>query len=408
MIVKKNFLIFIISLVFLRFVLLFPFRLCAYSRFLNPLPILFVCVLVFTHFKKIKIDRIKIMFLILNFLVIFITAVQISSNISFWLVLLPRLSSVLYVMVFPLALLLLDWKSEDYLFVIRKLCYVMIWVGGSVAIINSILIYGFKISTFTIICWGFPIDLVKSYGSSYKFDGQIRMLGFLFNLEHSQLAVASATVFLLSEYLLNKKSCHKNLFITVIFGMITFPFYSSIIVNIVGYSTLLLCIYLFSQRRTKIITTIFFPFILTLSMYVNHISWGKLDYYLRKWQYFVSLFIPNFSGCYTKNFFWAPFRDAGYNGMCSFSEIHSLSYIPEFGLIPMLPWLLVLFSPLYFFSQYKKLPRSVLPSLLMMICYLGGAIHYSGVENWGNNYVFLLGLLSILTISLNKKKLSDQ
>lgn len=397
---RKKFWLFVtLALVFLRFTLLFPFRQCMYSRFLNPLPLLLLGLFLLHHFWQKGLpqwNRFKIILLGVNLFVVLTVFIQMATGISLWYVLIPRLSSILYVFFFPLALVLMNFKTQDCLQLIRKLSFVVIWVGGMIALVSSILIYGLGVSPYAIMQWGFPQDLAALYGSSYKFDGHIRMLGLLFNLEHSEIAVAATTVFLLAQELASQKRSKKFVCATIIFGALTFPLYSSITACLVGAGSIMLTIFFLAPKKWKLYASLIMPFFILFFFYLNPDVWGKLEHYVKRWFLFVPQFVPNIRGCFTTNFLWAPFRDAGYNLHCSFKEIHSLSYIPEFGLIPVLPWFVLLFSPLAFLWRWKKIPRAHLPALFMMICYLGGAIHYSGVENWGNNYLFILAALVLL------------
>ena len=86
--------------------------------------------------------------------------------------------------------------------------------------------------------------------------------------------------------------------------------------------------------------------------------------------------------------------------LCANNEIHLLSGTMNYGLIPDLPRLLILFIPVILFAlvfkykRYKQYPLAIFGFILLL-----GSFHYPTITNWPNVFIYQIIVISNFTDS---------
>lgn len=117
---------------------------------------------------------------------------------------------------------------------------------------------------------------------------------------------------------------------------------------------------------------------------------------------FVSYFFPHhdeingavrewpmhFSGCSSLELLTGLPHAATLSPDCNPGEFHGFCMIFQTGLLSMLPWFVFLLSPVVLFVMRKEIRKNSIPLMAGVFAFLFPLLHYSGVEMWGNNYLY--------------------
>jgi len=75
---------------------------------------------------------------------------------------------------------------------------------------------------------------------------------------------------------------------------------------------------------------------------------------------------------------------------CSANEFHFFHPLFSYGIITYLGWIVLVFSPLVLLPSVLKKGREFFPEIFLCLAFIGSIVHYSGVEAWGNNYLYMI------------------
>jgi len=115
--------------------------------------------------------------------------------------------------------------------------------------------------------------------------------------------------------------------------------------------------------------------------------------------------LSDFSGCKASSlYFGIPHESV--TGHCNPGEFHALTFVVENGLLVCLPWIFFFFIPFFLVLRRKWHLDANVPLFVASFSFMFPALHYSGVEMWGNNYLFemIVALLLKRTIGRSSKK----
>lgn len=117
-----------------------------------------------------------------------------------------------------------------------------------------------------------------------------------------------------------------------------------------------------------------------------------------------SLYMPSLSNCQPLKVITGVSGDmsSGLNRACHPGEFHFLFFALNFGMMTTLGWYVMFFSPLYIFIKVGK-KACHWPEFFYYLAFLLPVSHYSGVEIWGNNYLFGIVFVLILRKYHNPK-----
>lgn len=96
----------------------------------------------------------------------------------------------------------------------------------------------------------------------------------------------------------------------------------------------------------------------------------------------------------------------GINSSCNSNEVHSLFYLYKFGILPTLGWYFSFLMSCYYFVKFK-LTRIDNRLLYFNLVFVMNALHYSGAESWGINFIFVT-ILYLAHIKLQADEQAEQ
>jgi len=391
-----------IGIVLFRFIITGVTHSYSYSRLLIPLPLLvavFLCVRIYFPLNRKhlpgKIEKIILVSILLTS--IYWSSIFIKSNAIEYSVLLEALSTE-FLMFFLLYLIRSNLDVHSIYKTVGMLSYFIIWIGSALFIITP-----FFMDANEMINFLYPISHQLAMGSSYVMP-RIRRAGFLLTLVPSAVAISAATIFFITDTLNQKLSADRpSTFrvVSILLGSLG-VLMSTSFTTITGLFFSLFILLLFTShkkisKRSKffmVVGSIFFTRLATLLPPGEQLV-TRMKTYIDAPSSLFNAYIPKLE-CSMSSLIWNNHPLSSVVSSCSFGELHVFSRIPEVGLVPELGWLFSLLIPAYFLTQYKGLSPRKRAICMFTFAFTFSALHYSGAEAWGNNYLYLFALAALL------------
>lgn len=390
---------FLILLTIFRFQLLALLDLREFTRILILLPIVYLSFLVFRIFQKhrIKVGP-EILFLgVPTLLGLSYVLIQFGTNQESLSGLLSQVSSTHLFLIFPLFFILylrsLEDPETEIIKILDFVALVTVVLGGAAIMIEYAGYRQFWWTNVSYKEWLIPQSLTEILGEGYQitFHSHARALGPLAVPHLSAFLMASLTLYLFGRFQ-DSQIRWAFIFLTVITLFLTGTF-----LGILGFAFLLILLYgdwrsIVRMPRSFADFGGIFAFILAIVWLVTYSPMEEriLEYWRNGSQYW-SHFTPNLQECSTFSF-WGPVFSTEF---CDIREIKIVSKVFSLGLIPTLPWVFILFLPLFWIRRLpqRHTGRAVQGLFLMQ---LFSTLHYPSMESWGNNYVFALAAVFIV------------
>ena len=408
---KMNFLNLLFLLILLciyRLPILASVSLTHYTPVLNFAPLLALCGVTVANIFQSKIKVKKIISLLsssLIYKIIFISLLYFIFYFSFQFLfhkelvfsIARELSSTTIFLLFPL-LLDLNFQKDELILFIEKLLTVLI-------IISFILIFGeFVLLKLNI----FNVMQIHTWLKNSETTGVIRINTFMGQGAVSGVGSAAGAVYftfqLLNEFFETKK-LNFRILILIILALMTLCFCDSFTLFLAYGGAIFLMLWQFNKvisfkRYFKgrllielfVTAFIFYSFVRILLIYsglrerfIAYVYMGQLKPALLN-------YLPVFNNCHFSS--WFSLISTGQNSSCTPGEFHGLFLLFRYGIFLQLAWIFFYFYPL-FFIRFKKMDMKYYNGCFYaLVAILITAIHYSGAEIWGNNY--LLGSLMVV------------
>lgn len=391
-----------VALVLFRFVISAAFGIQAYVRYYLPLPVMAAAIVFLLDLKKYGVRASKFtwvecatgFFLVLSS--IYWVQIYFTSR-DLFLGLFTKSFSTQFVLIFSMLLLRTAIRVEDIYHLIRILSYGIIWISAGFFIVLPFFYYANDIVNFIL-----PFPEQMALGSVFS---SMRRAGFLIRLEPSACALLAATILLIFEIFslkLNELPKSKVLVVTALVGIIG-TIFSTSFTAIAGFVVLIFMAYYFSKKEKKIsfsylgvITLILVVFLVGATQVRTGIQlFTRLLEYIASPGVLLEGYRPDF-GCSVQTLIWNLDPIFLKRVPCTFREWHVLARVANHGLLPNLGFLFWLFLPIYFLFQIKRFDGVFRGLVFFCFAFTFCAIHYSGAEAWGNNYLFLLAMVGVV------------
>ena len=274
--------------------------------------------------------------------------------------------------IFPLIFETLGIKREDFYSFAQKSLKLLFYFGSAFLILEFLFVQVFElVSQCDFATW------MNGQRSEQYCDTTRKMLkGFLIYKDFS-LALVMASFFATEDFK-NKKFSILNTILMVL-SLFVVDSITLTLVFVIGL-TLKFWDYLF--RKPLLIIVLVFSF---LNLFIHTSTFDRILAY-----YFFELdlkhFLPRVGGCSFSNFLIG----AGKSEVCQAKEFHTYAYFFKYGLIPTISWYILFPLNLIFFIV-KKFKKEKLNNLIYFnIILIVATVHYSGLESWAANYMFVL------------------
>ncbi len=240
-----------------------------------------------------------------------------------------------------------------------------------------------------------------------------RRVGFLLRLEPSALAMMAGTVFLYGYFLLNSQLPKKEKAFYVLTILVGFfgIFYSSSLTMLGATSGLLIALTFLVQKKNRLRIISISSGLLLISLFVFQSALcsflPRVVYYLEHLQKYLDRFYLRLDCSFSAFLMRFEIPDSLSN-KCIANEVLYFDSISNYGLIPVLAWtFFALLTVFLFFRVLFRRQNSLFPLAFLTLSFLIPAWHMSGVEGWGNNYIFVLAVYCLVQLSKTNQQSSS-
>lgn len=295
-----------------------------------------------------------------------------------------------FFLIFPFFLVNLRLEKQDYRYIIDKIVSVVLNIGGLLIIFEGL---GYYLGWFT------PEDTRNflSGGIYFLRTDEYRPIGILANASASGILLAACTAYYFVQKILYLKIGSKHIqrlkyrWSTIIIGIISVFVSGSLTAIFILIVTILLSILIYYKSPLKlfyvsiaaILFFVCFRFFPTFDVYNYFLN------YLHQADKYIPIFLPALS--------WDNFHYWGYHSSPNFNtgEFHFFDYAVKYGFLIFLPCFILIFFPLL--KMIRLFPTSNQDKAPMILClvFLLAIAHYSGLERWGNNYLYTLAVIML-------------
>lgn len=293
-------------------------------------------------------------------------------------------------LIFPFFLINLRLEKDDYRYIIDNIASVVLNVGGLLIIFEGL---GYYLGWFT------PEDTRNFLsGSLYSLrTNEYRPLGILADAAASGTLLAACTAYYFVQKILYLKIGSKHIqrlkyrWSTIIIGIISVFVSGSLTAIFILIVTILLSILIYYKSPLKLfyisIAAILFFVCFRFSPAFD--IYNYLLNYLHDTDKYTQIFLPTLS--------WDNFPYWGYHPSPNFNtgEFHFFDYAVKYGFLIFIPCFILIFFPLL--KMIRLFPTSSQDKAPMILClvFLLAIAHYSGLERWGNNYLYTLAVIML-------------
>ncbi len=391
------------ALVYLRIPLAASLEFHALRRYLIILPVLLSFALIglaLARHKKIKTSILTKIFLV-NFILtsIYCTILIYSLNYSLIYDILPILAPVILCF-FPLIAIDQYEKDPFDLFeLFEKVALLAIWVGFFWFAVQGLSkIEADRLAEFLV---PFKAQL-EAYPNSALYSH--RRVGFLFRLEPSALAMLASTVLIYGRLLseASRKTSHKYFyFLSAFIGLVGILFSTSLTLLAATLGMLgLTTIFVLRRHRIKIILAASLAFIALLLLYSRILCSfiPRILYYIDNYGKYSSKFFFEFD-CNFQSFFMRFEPVDTLTNKCIANEMLFFDTLSIHGLLNVMTWFIFAGVAIYLaIWSVLTMRRNLIPLSFFAFSFMIPAFHMSGVENWGNNYIFVLATYTLFKL----------
>jgi hypothetical protein len=391
-------------LVYMRIPLAHSLQLFSLRRILIILPIFLSLFLIFLALIRNKTFRTTWLtkLTILNLIVCGLYSFYLIHDLGYGITahLLPTLGPVMLCFLPLLAIEQYRVDIREFFILFRNISIAVIWVGFFWFAVQGLSrIEADRLGEMLI-----PLKAqLEVYPNSTVFSH--RRIGFLMRLEPSALAMMAGIVFLYGSLLLSgiSEKKEKAFYIaTIIIGLFGI-FYSSSLTMLGATVGLLLTLTFMAKKKNRLRIVLISGAVLVTSLLVFKSVLcsflPRIVYYLENLQKYSSRFFLrldcNFSAFLMR--FEAPDT---LNNKCIANEVLYFDSLSNYGLLPVLAWYCMAFLTTFvFFRVLFRRQTKLIPLAFFAFSFLIPTWHMSGVEGWGNNYVYVLAIYCLLHMS---------
>ena len=311
------------------------------------------------------------------------------------------LSIAHFFLLFPFLLINLPLEKDDFRYIIDRIAYVVIMIGGSVTIIEWIGIHS---------GWLTYQDVYNFVGGDFYGlrSDSFRPIGILADHAASSILLVACTTYYSVQKLSYGKIRMKHIrrygykWHPIIVGSIS-VFISGVLTSSLIFIFVEGFIILrYAKSYDKIVLIVIGGFTLFLLLAIGNVG-ERIQFYWEFKDKYLPFFIPQFS-----SWSWEHFPFLGYykNSYFSTGEFHFFDYMVEFGFLPFIPWIILVCLPLYKAACPSSIEIIDRAPMALCLVFLLSIAHYSGLEWWGNNYVYWLAVMMLFSKAQHKSTLS--
>lgn len=297
-----------------------------------------------------------------------------------------------FFLVFPFLLINLPLEKDDYRYILDRIAYLVIMIGGYITIIEGIGIYS---------GWITYQDVYNFIGGNF-YDlrsSSFRPIGILADPAASSILLVACTTYysvqklsygrLRIKYIRRSGYKWHPIIIGSISVFISGVLTSSLIfIFVEGFIILR-----YAKSYDKIALIVIGGFALFLLLAIGNVG-ERIQFYWEFKDKYLPFFIPQFS-----SWSWEHFPFLGYykNSYFSTGEFHFFDYMVEFGFLPFIPWIILVCLPLYKAACPSSIEIIDRAPMALCLAFLLSIVHYSGLERWGSNYVYWLAVMMLFS-----------
>jgi hypothetical protein len=387
----------LIILVIFRFQFLASIQQHELSRLFIILPIAYTAYLVFDHVRKFRGLKagLEILFLT-QAIIVGLAYVFLEFGLSSkgFMELVSEVASTHLFLVFPLLFMLYIRNSatpgDDILYVLDRVCVASVVLGTAALWVEYTGYQSQWWDQYTYMEWLIPQRLSEAIGSGYKIllQSHSRAYGPLANPNASAFLITASALYLFDRF---QGSIWKYFFLLL---AIISVFLTSAFLAMIGYFVIFCAFFvnfrtLFESRRQLAGLTALAVLIAVL-IHNSPAEERFLEYWRNAGSYWAH-FQPTLTDCSSLSF-WGPSITTEF---CAIREVKILAKVFTLGLIPLIPWLAVVFLPLAWIHTYRQKPGGKAVTALLLM-HLFSTLHYPSMETWGNNYIYALAAIFIV------------
>lgn len=291
-------------------------------------------------------------------------------------------------LIFPLLLLILPFKENDYRCMLDNIVIMVINIGGPLIIFETL---GYALGWFTHEDTYDFIGGVEIY--NLRQIGGVKPLGILADSAISGILFAACTVYCLVRkvslpdlHVAYNQNSTKFRWATIILGMSAVLSAASLTPILIMIATMFYGILKYARTRLKLLYIPAFAFLFFVGIIycqLFNISEYFMNY-VRERDYYIPLFLPELT--------WGDFHLWGYfeEGSNHIGEFHFFAPMFQYGFLFFIPWILLMLCPLAKVLRLSPVRAQDRAPMLLCLVFLLAIVHYSGLERWGNNYIYAL------------------
>ena len=294
-------------------------------------------------------------------------------------------------LLFPFLLINLPLEKDDYRYIIDRIAYLVIMIGGSITIIDGIgLHFG----------WLTYQDEYNFIGGDFYGlrSGSFRPIGILADPAASSVLLVACTAYYSVQKLSYGKIRMKHIrrygykWHPIIIGSIS-VFISEVLTSSLIFIFIEGFIMLrYAKSYGKIVFIVIGGFALFLLLAIGNVG-ERIQFYYEFKNKYLPIFLPQLSS-------WEHFPFLGYyenNPYFSTGEFHFFDYMVKFGFLPFIPWIILVCLPLYKAACPSSIEIIDRAPMALCLVFLLSIVHYSGLERWGSNYVYWLAVTMLFS-----------
>jgi hypothetical protein len=317
--------------------------------------------------------------------------VAVNYHISFDL--LPTLAPMILCSIPLLAIEQYDVETSGFVKLFEKVSIFVIWIGFFWFALQGLSrVDADRLSDFLL-----PLKAqLETYPNSTAFSH--RRIGFLMRLEPSALAMMAGAIFLFGNMLQRKfesyglKAFHA---LTVGVGLLGILYSSSLTMLAATVAMLAAMTFLILRKhRMKIVAVSAVGLLAVLVIFKSTLCsfLPRVIYYINNFQKYSARFYLKMD-CNFQSFLMRFEPPGTLTNRCYANEVLFFDPVANYGLIPVLAWFVFAGLAVYLFVRVvRRHQRPLIPLAAFAFSFLIPAWHMSGVENWGNNYIFILAV----------------
>ena len=364
-----------------------------YARFIVILPIV-IALFYFLKVRRVKrFDKYPVLLLI-------ILTIGLGMSYSFYLSIhYPELSftDILKVfsiyhffLIFPFLLFNLRLTKDDYRNMIDNIAFVVLNVGGLLVIFEWL---GYHLG------WFSPKDTLNflDKGVYLLRDNEIRPIGILADAAHTSILLTACTAYYFNQKLASLKNALRHRqrlkyrWKAIVIGIVSVFAIGSLTSILILIITIMFTTWIYYKsffKKAHFLLAFFLIFGLLWFLPVFN-NYNRFLYYINEKDRYIPNWLFSLSGA---NFpYWGYYSNSGLN----IGEFHFFEYMTKYGFLPFLPWIMLILSPLIKITRLVSLDSEDRAPMILCLTFILSIIHYSGLECWGNNYLYALAAIML-------------